>query len=105
MALPKFKVQIVFVGEPEPEPTLIPQPPESPDDMIGVEIAFRHSNRYLYPDLYIGTIHDWRYCNVTTSEYPDGYLEVQVESPTFNLKKWIPEWDFVCYRWQLNDQS
>lgn len=81
-----------------PEPTE-PQPPATLDELIGVNIVFKHSNRFLYPDNYIGEVKDYRYC--TSKEKPDGVLELLIKSPTFNIAKWITEGQFVCYEWEL----
>ncbi len=93
-------VQIFYHPEPielfpaEPEPAT----PETLDDLIGVEIVFRHENRYLYPDSYAGTVTDYRYCQSRSN--PTGWLELKVKSPSFNIQKWVHEENFVCYLWE-----
>lgn len=84
-----------------PEPTLevLPQVPETPEELIGIDIAFTHTNRYLYPGTYIGTVTDHRYC--ASSSNPLGWLELKVKSASFNLEKWVHEDNFVAYAWEL----
>lgn len=76
-----------------------PQQPQTPDDLIGVEIVFTHTNRFLFPDYYTGTVTAHRYC--TSRSNPEGWLELKVKSPNFSLEKWVHEDNFVCYCWEL----
>jgi hypothetical protein len=92
-------VGIFVIPAPEPALDFIPEPPATLDELIGMNIAFRHSNRFLYPNNYIGQVKDYRYS--ISKEYPEGQLELLVKSASFNISKWITEGQFVCYEFEL----
>lgn len=97
-----FQVHIINVPDPAPALELLPQKPQQPqtlEDLIGVEIVFTHTNRFLFPDFYIGKVTDFRYCQSRSN--PDGWLELKVKSAYFSLEKWVHEDNFICYRWEM----
>lgn len=53
-------------------------------EMIGATIAFRHENRNLYPNLYVGTVTAYE-----EDKHGDAWLTVK--SPSFNIQKRIHE--------------
>lgn len=94
-------IHIFNISAPEPAIDLMPepvQPPATLDELIGFSVIFTHSNKFLYPGNYIGEVKDYRYC--ISNAHPEGQLELLVKSPTFNIRKWITEGQFVCYEFE-----
>lgn len=81
---------------------LLPAATPSPNEMLRSTIVYRHNNRYLYPDQYIGEVLAMK--EYTGKSAPQGtYLFVK--SPTFNLPSWIHESDFVGYARTVNAKA
>lgn len=99
LTTPINSVVKIFVRAEVEQPAPPPELPQTLDDVVGLNIAFKHPNRHLYPGTYVGEVKDYRYC--TSNMYPEGRLELLVKSPSFNISKWIEEDLFVCFEWEM----